>query len=100
MTIDDNDEGGGGGDDEDLVLPARSELDKMTLMAFKMPSYGEYFLRELQRSDNVGLDGLILTEAVSVDVIEFTSASSGGGGWYNVSSPSLHPFFRKGYPFF
>ena len=57
-TIDDNDEGDGGGDDEDLVLPARSELDEMTLTAFEIPGYGEYFLRELQHSGDVGLDGL------------------------------------------
>lgn len=72
---DDDDEG-----DEGFVLPTRSELDEMTLTAFEVPGYGEYFLRELQRSDDVGLDGLILTEAVSVDgVIENAEEFEGGG---------------------
>ena len=71
-------------DEDDFVLPARSELDRMTLTAFEIPGYGEYFLRELQRSYDVGLDGLILTEAVSVDAIE-------GGGVPSSSSSNQQP---------
>jgi hypothetical protein len=38
---------------------------------------GEYFLRELQRSDDIGLDGFILIEAVCI--IESTTSSSSSG---------------------
>ena len=74
----------------DLVLPALSELDEMTLKAFEIPGYEDYFLRELQRSDDVGLDGLILTKAMIVDVVESTSAGSGEEEVYHPLPPPIN----------
>jgi hypothetical protein len=66
----------------------------MTLLAFEIPGYGEYFLRELQRSNDIGLDGFILTEAASVDV---ESTTSGGGG-DNDARPLQEAEFDGGVP--
>jgi hypothetical protein len=48
-------------------IPTRSELDEITLKAFDIPGYGEYFLKALRDSDDPGLDGLLLVVAESVD---------------------------------
>ncbi|KAL3792019.1 hypothetical protein ACHAW5_009294 [Stephanodiscus triporus] len=48
-------------------LPSRSELDEVTLRAFDIPGYGEYFLKALRDADDPGLDGLLLVVASEVD---------------------------------
>ena len=58
--------------------PTRSELDGVTLKAFEIPGYGEYFLRALRDSGDPGLDGLLLIGAGAVD---------GGGGYVEDDGP-------------
>jgi len=47
--------------------PTRSELDGVTLKAFEIPGYGEYFLKALRDSGDPGLEGLLLIGAGAVD---------------------------------
>ncbi len=42
------------------------ELDSVTLGAFDIPGYGEYFLRALRDSGDPGLAGLLLIAAEAV----------------------------------
>ncbi len=48
--------------------PTRSELDSVTLGAFDIPGYGEYFLRALRDSGDPGLAGLLLIAAEAIQV--------------------------------
>jgi hypothetical protein len=76
-------------DEDDFVLPARSELDRMTLTAFEIPGYGEYFFRELQRSYDVGLDGLMRQQEPSQSIklhLPYRSSCTTCGNTYNGST--------------
>ncbi len=57
--------------------PARSELDSVTLGAFDIPGYGEYFLRALRDSGDPGLARLLLIAAKVVQGKGGTSTTTG-----------------------
>ncbi len=59
------------------------ELDSVTLGAFDIPGYGEYFLRALRNSGDPGLAGLLLITAEAIQ---------GEGGYkYDGGPPNLPP---------
>jgi hypothetical protein len=57
--------------------PVRLELDSVTLGAFDIPGYGEYFLRALKDSGDPGLAGLLLIAAKAVQGKGGTSTTAG-----------------------